>query len=250
MQYRDKSDEILVTVNRCKVDLIKEIYEANGIYLGETKNIINYKNYLDENPIVIHVGGPSTLTGDPNITVGSGAFTGKSTAEKMQMCGITSSSQSGSETESRGLIGNVTVKTSGGTQTIKMNKAVHADLQAISEEICNLGWYNLRYSSWFRQQNSVKNGVSKHCWGVAVDINAGSSGNPWFDHRFGRNEGEPPAGSTPPWRQKMCPYKGVYDRSRCIWHYGHAVVKIFEGHGWGWGGFYGDVMHFSLFDGK
>ena len=60
MQYRDVSDEILVTVNRCKIDLIKEIYEANGIYLGETKNICEYRNYLISNPITIQGSSSSS----------------------------------------------------------------------------------------------------------------------------------------------------------------------------------------------
>lgn len=28
------------------------------------------------------------------------------------------------------------------------------------------------------------------------------------------------------------------------------VVKAFEAHGWGWGGTYGDYMHFSKFGGS
>lgn len=54
MLYRDKSDEIISKISNVKANLIKEIFEANGIYLGETNVTIDYRNYLSSNPITIN----------------------------------------------------------------------------------------------------------------------------------------------------------------------------------------------------
>ena len=91
--------------------------------------------------------------------------------------------------------------------------------------------------------------MSRHCWGLAVDINAGKGGNPWFSTRIDKNQAEPQQGSSAPWGIKATPYNGTYDRTKCIWHWKHPVVQIFLAHGWGWGGSYGDVMYFSI-DGR
>ena len=130
-----------------------------------------------------------------------------------------------------------------------MNVNIETDFKAICDEILKLGWFKLNVGNSYRGENSVSSGVSRHCWGLAVDINPGKGGNPWFDERIPRNASEPAIGSSPPYYMKKCRYNGVYDRSRCIWHWGHPVVQIFLKHGWGWGGAYGDVMHFSI-DGR
>lgn len=179
---------------------------------------------------------------------GSGIFTGKSRNEKLRMCGITSSTMGPAEAKAAGLITPVTFNQTGGTRTLEMNKYVAADFQAICNEILALGWFKLYVGNSYRSKNSVSNGISRHCWGIAVDINPGNGGNPWFDTHISRSMGEPAYGSRP-WPMKKCSYSGGYDKTKCIWHYGHPVVQIFESHGWGWGGAYGDVMHFSVDDG-
>ena len=108
-------------------------------------------------------------------------------------------------------------------------------------------------SSAYRTKYSA-GGHSRHQWGLAVDINAGNGGNPWFEKRFEDNpiQGELPEGATAPWGFHVekgvivSAYRGTYSRKKCIWHQAHPVVQIFKKHGWGWGGRYGDVMHFSI----
>jgi hypothetical protein len=108
----------------------------------------------------------------------------------------------------------------------------------------------LNVGNCYRPKNSLSGGrVSRHCWGIAVDINPGSGGNPWFNTHIPKSQPEPAEGSQAPWSTQKSHYNGTYDRRRCIWHWGHPVVKIFLAHGWGWGGAYGDVMHFSVDDG-
>ena len=64
MLYRDKSDEIVSKLANIRANLIKEIYEANGIYLGKTNVPIEYRNYLSSNPIVIN--GDNDLPSGPS----------------------------------------------------------------------------------------------------------------------------------------------------------------------------------------
>jgi len=194
--------------------------------------------------------GTSTSPGVIEGTYGKpGCFTGKSRAEKLKMCGGLSNSIGPGQAMSSGLITNVTFNQTGGTKTLQMNKYIADDFKAICNEILALGWFKLNVGNCYRTQNSVSSGMSRHCWGIAVDINPGNGGNPWFAHRCEKGASEPAQGSSAPWKAKKCPYSGTYDRAKCIWHWGHPVVKIFLAHGWGWGGSYGDVMHFSVDDG-
>lgn len=190
--------------------------------------------------------------GDFNFTpLGPCPFKGKSTDEKLKMCGF-NGSWNPQEALDRGLITDVSIPCSPGR--IKFNKAAADDLVAILTEIKGLGFFKCNITSAFRTEVTAK-GHSRHQIGLAVDINGGRGGNPWFNHRFSRSEGEPQSGFIAPWGRnpqytKGGMYSGGYDRSICIWSYDHPVVKIFEGHGWGWGGYYGDVMHFSITNGS
>jgi hypothetical protein len=186
-------------------------------------------------------------------TYGSvGMFTGITDRnQRLRMCGIEGGAGSmlnGTQAKKMGLIQSLTVNVTGGTQTIQVNKYIHEDLKKICDEILAIGWYKLHFSSWFRESNSLaeKGRMSRHCWGIAVDINAGRGGNPWFNTHIAPNQPELQSGASAPWScQKSC-YGGGYDKTRCIWHWEHPVVQIFLAHGWGWGGQYGDVMHFSV----
>lgn len=69
--YRDESDEIVTKLLRCRIDIFKEILEgyAGGINLGETNNIVEYKNYLINNPIEINAIGGDGMMFDPSLCV-------------------------------------------------------------------------------------------------------------------------------------------------------------------------------------
>lgn len=191
-----------------------------------------------------------------------GAFYGKDRATRRRMAGITSIYMTPEQVLAAGLIVEVTFNQSNGKRTLKMNKYIAEDFKQICDEILALGNFNLNVGNCFRRDDTISGrDVSRHCWGVAVDINPGGGGNPWFawTRGFPRTSGgnliipkdqpELAKGSKAPWPMKKCPYNGVYDSSKCIWHWGHPVVQIFLRHGWGWGGAYGDVMHFSIDDG-
>lgn len=186
--------------------------------------------------------------------IGAGDFYGKDRNTKLNMCGIRSKNMTPQQVQAAGLITTVSFNQTNGKGSLPMNKYIAKDFQKICDEIMSLGWFNLYVGNCFRSTNSVSGGISRHCWGIAVDINPGNAGNPWFADSSGgnlhipKNMPEPKYGSTP-WKMKKCPYHGGYDRIRCIWHWGHPVVQIFLRHGWGWGGAYGDVMHFSIDDG-
>lgn len=178
----------------------------------------------------------------------SGMFTGKTREEKRKLYHIETDMTS-SQVNSAGLIQNVTFNQTGGTKTLPMNKYIAEDFKKICDEILALGWFNLDVANCYRKKNSVSDGISRHCWGIAVDINPGSGGNPWFDKYISQNQTEPKEGDPAPWPIKKTNYGGRYNRNKCIWHWKHPVVQIFLAHGWGWGGAYGDVMHFSVDDG-
>ena len=124
-----------------------------------------------------------------------------------------------------------------------VNKHVLADLQAIAEEVAQLGWFNFVITSDWRPGNKAYG----HRLGIAVDVNGGSGGNPWFNTHLCVNGAEPQAGSKLNYSMKKYSQpSGGYDRTKCIWHFNHPVAKIFRTHGWNWGGQFGDVMHFDL----
>lgn len=84
----------------------------------------------------------------------------------------------------------------------------------------------------------VKNGkknqpLSNHSYGIAIDINP--SQNP-FVH-----------GGAPIQEQYPC---ATENDNKSIRTLTNPIVKVFMAHEWGWGGRYGDYMHFSYFDGR
>lgn len=179
--------------------------------------------------------------------VGPGKFTNMSPSQKLIACGITSSKMTPQQVESAGLLTTHTFPFNAGT--MKCNKAIVDDLSDIIIECHKVApWFKFKIGNMFRPFNSISSGISRHCWGIALDINPGKGGNPWFSTII--------TGSSPgyksitigsnPWSMKKCPYNGGYDPTKCIWSWDHPVVQIFMKHGWGWGGAYGDVMHFSL----
>ena len=153
--------------------------------------------------------------------IGAGNFYGKDRNTKLNMCGIRSKNMSPQQAMAAGLITQVSFNQSNGRRTLPMNKYIAQDFQNICNEILALKWFNLNVGNCYRSQNSVAGGVSRHCWGIAVDINPGTGGNPWFctfggsNLHIPKNQPEPLYG-TRPWGMKKCPYGGGYDRSKCI----------------------------------
>lgn len=145
---------------------------------------------------------------------------------------------------------------------IRMHKKLEAPLKAAFEEIKNLGDFRVTCVGGWDYRN-VNNGsgvkqLSNHSFGVAIDINPGSAGNPFFNtHNLPQSDEMIPQTGPWPWQYKttksgkaISVYNGVYSRKNCIWCWRHPVVCIMAKHGFGWGGYYGDTMHFSAIGGK
>lgn len=223
-----------------------------GCMLLYDKNKVAYTNESIIQGIINHGFGGGYAAGNYGnftfVPTGETPFKGMSNSQKMQACGITYNLMSGTEVKNAGLLTRVILKQPNGSYAGLINKAVANDLSNICNEICKLGFFDMQISNTYREYNTVPGRMSKHCWGVALDINP-KRGCPWFAAHISRSFREPASGTRPPWNFKKynC---GGYDRTKCIWSFDHPVVKIFEAHGWGWGGKYGDTMHFSLFDGS
>jgi hypothetical protein len=243
------------------VNLTKECYETLGIDFGETNTPLTYKNRLIANPLRFgggggNINGEGFFDGNIPMPVGPCPFKGKSDAEKMAMVGLSNhprGANAGTQVKAMGLIQEgVRLPDSNGGVTVPVNKYAIADLTAICNEILQLGWFKCHISNVWRPTTKLTGGWSYHCGGIAIDINP-NHGCPYFNHRFEGQIAEPPNGAPPPAGNKpgySFRIPSAYDRTCCIWSYGHPVVRIFENHGWGWGGRYGDTMHFSLIKGN
>ena len=151
-------------------------------------------------------------------------------------------------------------ETRNGKRKITLHKKVAEAVKRAFEEIKNTTNFNVHDAGSGLQIRCVNNGngrsnrASNHALGLAFDINAGSGGNPFFykvPFKSKYNQ-EPSVGTrASSWcAQKICPYGGGYDPQKCIWHWGHPVIKILAKYGIGWGGDYGDTMHFSFLGGS
>ncbi len=128
----------------------------------------------------------------------------------------------------------VTVKVkygNGSKQDLTVHKDLANDVVKIFDEIYAAG-FNVKYSCAYGyrpiRNPRVKNPttLSMHSFGCAIDINP--SDNPFIGGAH-----EEPTGDT-------------NVRIRTL---NSVVVRIFKKYGWGWGGTYGDYMHFSTADG-
>ena len=77
----------------------------------------------------------------------------------------------------------------------------------------------------YQFRTTKKGALSNHAFACAIDINPGY--NPWIECLDQYTDDD------------------LHIRTK-----NHPVVKIFAKHGWGWGGSYGDFMHFSPFHGS
>ena len=259
-EYNQLNDDekLIYLIQSSKVELIKHCFET--LYLsidGDEDNIIDanvgYRNYLVDGNIQI-TGGDLQFSAFGSLgidlsSIGTSNFTNMSRSEKLAACGITAGMGPG-DAERAGLIVDLPIPQ--GSSRVRLNKYVAQDFLNIYNEVNAIGKFVFRVSSSYRNSNSVPGGVSRHCLGLAVDINAGAGGNPWFNtHSLPRTCAELSSLQGPPWPwpTKDCPYNGFYDPSKCFWAWDHPIVQIFKKHGWGWGGAYGDTMHFSIDDG-
>lgn len=117
---------------------------------------------------------------------------------------------------------------------ITVHKDLINDVQGIFRELKNAGVNLNQYIGgyFFRPINNPKHPGSKtlsmHSFGCAIDINYNL--NPFVKNGTPLTSGDDtPAGKV---RTLSSP-----------------IVKAFEKYGWGWGGRYGDYMHFSLANG-
>lgn len=115
---------------------------------------------------------------------------------------------------------------------VEINKNVKDEFYAIFNEIYNRDCFYVKSNSWNRNTFEMittnhgafisgKNELSMHSYGIAVDLNA--SLNPYSRYASGS------------------------DSKTVIRTPNHPVCQIFMSHGWGWGGFYHDYMHFSKY---
>lgn len=230
----------------------EQFYDEYGIKYSNLPLFYSLTKYITGNSMGSFDGNVPTPTG-------SCPFRGKSAAEKIAMCGVRFG-MSSAEAMSTGNI--IQYSMPGQSSSLMFNKNVINDLIAIQNEVNQLGWFTFKIGNCWRSGASA-GGKSLHQIGCAVDINPGSAGNPWFETHdiCTRGAGEAQQkkrdfhfteGEQAPWGfhyekgKPVCAGNTIFKRSTCIWSFDHPVVTIFRNHGWGWGGAYGDVMHFSL----
>lgn len=117
---------------------------------------------------------------------------------------------------------------------ITVHKALVNDVQGIFRELKNAGVNLNKYIGgyFFRPINNPKHPGSKtlsmHSFGCAIDINYNL--NPFVKNGVPLTSGD----DTPNGKVRTL---------------NSPIVKAFAKYGWGWGGRYGDYMHFSLANG-
>lgn len=137
---------------------------------------------------------------------------------------------------------NTIIKTLTGNKRITVHKDLVEEVQSIFNEIYNIGFnvklvggYIYRYINNPKYPNSKT--LSMHSFGCAIDIN-------WSDNPFKSSQSRPFEYAPDDW-------EGIkYNPNECIWTKDHPVVRVFKNHEWGWGGRYGDFMHFSKTNGS
>lgn len=163
-------------------------------------------------------------------TSDGGTYTvaGGSRAETIRSLGF-SSTPTKSECDSK--MATIEVKCLNGSKRITVHKDLQEEVKNIFNEICNnnfnaysIGGYCFRTINNPNHPNSKT--LSMHSFGCAIDINPDV--NP-----FTKN-GKPQSSG---------------DSNTKIRTNNSVVVKIFAKYGWGWGGRYGDYMHFSKANG-
>lgn len=120
------------------------------------------------------------------------------------------------------------------SQTEQTTARVLNDTESAKINCKPYGFYSY---SWRNVNSKPGNKLSNHAYGAAIDI------NPSNDNSYNPNKkgGKPTEGNFP-----CAEETGNKGKIRTTTN---PIVKVFKKHGWGWGGTYGDYMHFSYFDG-
>lgn len=131
---------------------------------------------------------------------------------------------------------NVTFKNNGKAYTITVHKALAQKFKSALEELDKVGFKVLFTPHSYKWRKvSGTNRLSRHSFGCAIDINGtttegiNSKLNPWVKN------GKP---------------LSTGDSDTAIRTWNSPVVKIMNKYGFGWGGKYGDYMHFSYLGGS
>ena len=222
----------------------------------------------------------SALAGNgvaPNVNLSNikgGEFAGKTAGQKKDLIGFgannTPSVTTRKQLESNGTIVNHTFTFGEQSLTCPIHKGLINDLQSIFNDIKSKcpNFQIVKLSNTIRSDSH-----SRHNAGCAIDINAYE--NPWF--KSGSNSGlcltnctlTPQEGETMKAFENRVHATGQYgsgsisnssgsagmggtkyNPNRHTWSGTHTVVKIFLAHGWRWGGDYGDVMHYELWNSR
>lgn len=135
----------------------------------------------------------------------------------------------------------IKVKTLNGNKLLTVHRDLAAEIQTIFEEIYDIGFNVIevggyKYRTVRNPNNPNSTALSMHSFGCAIDIN-------WRNNPFPKNFKKPFTTAPEYWNGRH------YDPNSCIWTFDHPVVTIFRNHEWGWGGRYGDLMHFSKANG-
>ena len=128
--------------------------------------------------------------------------------------------------------------TTSGVKKIRFHKKLGADLVKAFAELYELKFpvYAVHATKWRYVQNP--DGTpnyskrSNHSYGIAIDIN-GINPNPYYKRAPSAAE-----------------YGTDIDGAGVIRTVNSAAVKVLKKYGFGWGGYYGDTMHFSYFNGR
>ena len=155
-----------------------------------------------------------------------------------------------------------------GTSSIQIHEKLAGNVKNAFEDIFvkqpnfrieNLGGYCYRPMN-NDTENAItdksKRQLSNHSWGAALDINYGSDNG---YKMVTSAEGVVGSRMNPYWTgmknlsttQREAKFKEMakYNSDYTLRTPDHPVVQILKEHGFGWGGYYGDFMHFSFLDG-
>lgn len=209
-----------------ELDAEREEYLKEHPYEYYTFNLVDY-----EPPVLATVmqytggGGASISGGNKSEVLATLGFTGTDSKEycasKMRT---------------------VKVQTISGERNITVHESLASEVQSIFTDIYNIG-FNVKQTGGYcyrtinnpHYPNSTK--LSMHSFGCAIDIN-------WSENPFSSSQKKPFEYAPATWNGR------TYDQNTCIWTNDHPVVKIFRNYEWGWGGRYGDFMHFSKANGS
>lgn len=220
----------------------KEQEKIKKITIDDTpqKQKIQFKNRLISSPIYINTGTGGNGSFDfGNFTPGAGYFTDINAdvvTKQIKLFGRKLTRQRSGDPEEwvKGFIDfSFSCTLAGKSYHLPFHKSLTENLKAALHDVSKVpGFYSTGKIGAYCYR-SVNNGtnssvLSNHSYGVAIDIN--------YDlNPFPKGERAPQIGD-------------ISDPVR--WRsFNHPVVIAMARHGFGWGGRYGDYMHFSFFNG-